>query len=112
MICFVDCQNCNGDGKRFVLIVPVTIVATAHATSKTRIEAVPRSNREVVRARGASGVTAVLGVETAIVRAARPQRSPLLTLYHYRAGHWPSSTKSRRYAVESSYLPASAETNR
>src|SRR5437868_13949076 len=82
MICFVDCQNCNGEGKRFVLIVPVTIVATAHAVSKVKIEAVPRSNRRVERFCGARDVSAVEGVGNAIVRAARPIRSCLWV--HYR----------------------------
>ena len=82
MICFVDCQNCNGEGKRFVLIVPVTIVATAHAVSKVKIEAVPRSNRRVERFCGARDVSAVEGAGNAIVRAARPVRS--CPWVHYR----------------------------
>jgi hypothetical protein len=77
MICFVDCQNCNGDGKRLVLIVPVTIVATAHTISKPEIEAMPKSNRDVVRLRGATDVFAVAGAKVAIVDAARLVRSLL-----------------------------------
>ena len=41
MICFIACQTSSGAGKRPLLIVPVTVVSTYHATQSAAIVAMP-----------------------------------------------------------------------